>query len=288
MNAYLKKCVNLLPDKAAICLKYYYHFRRFPNLKDPKTYNEKIQWLKLYDHNPIYVQMVDKYEAKKYVEKTLGGHYVVPTYGVWNTFDEIDFCKLPQMFVLKTTHDCGGVFIVKNKDDLNIENCRKFINQHLKCNYFYEGREWPYKKVVPRIIAEKYILDEATENLKDYKFFAYDGVVRALFVASDRQSDESETKFDFFDREFNHLEIINGHPNSSKGIEKPSNFGLMINLAERLSNGFPHIRVDFYESEGKLFVGELTLYHYSGMVPFVPEEWDYKFGEWLKLPSIIK
>ena len=275
---------NGMDDEKFLRIKYRYLMGKELNLDDPQTYNEKLQWLKLYDHNPLYTTMVDKYEAKKYVASLIGQKYIIPTLGVWNRFEEIEFDKLPNQFVLKCTHDSGGIVICRDKSQLDIKKAKKKIEKCLRKNYYYQGREWPYKNVKPRIIAEEYKEDSNSFDLKDYKFFCFDGVPKALFVATDRQS-SSETKFDFFDAEFRHLDIRNGHPNSSTSIEKPKSFDEMLSLAAVLSKNIPHARIDFYEIDGKPYFGEITLSHWSGMVPFEPEEWDYKFGEWIKLPN---
>lgn len=285
MNKTVEKVLTILPDKTFIRLKYWYHFRKLPDLNNPRTFNEKIQWLKLYDRKPIYSKMVDKYEAKSYIEAIIGKEYIIPSFGVWESFEDIPFDNLPEQFVLKTTHDCGGVVICKKKNEFNKEKAKRFLKSHLERNYYYEGREWPYKNVQPRILAEAYMENTASSDLKDYKFFCFDGVVKALFIAADRQSLEEETKFDFYDENFNHLDIRNGHPNSKVEVEKPQNFELMKELASKLSKGFPHLRVDFYEVDGNVYVGELTFSHFSGMIPFEPEKWDYIFGEWIQLPK---
>lgn len=258
------------------------------DLSNPKTYNEKLQWLKLNDHNPEYITMVDKYLSKQYVTNRIGEEYVVPLYGVWEKFDDIDFSSLPDQFVLKTTHDCGGVVVCKDKNTFDKSKAKAFLEMHLKHEYFYHCREWPYKFVKPRIIAEKFMKDskdQIEEGLTDYKFFCFNGEPKAMFIATDRAKAGVETKFDFFDMEFNHLPFTNGHPNSEKEIKKPEKFELMIELAKKLSVGIPQVRVDFYESEGNIYFGELTLFHWGGFVPFEPKEWDYKFGEWIDLPK---
>ena len=258
------------------------------DLENPKTYNEKLQWLKLNYHNPECITMVDKYLSKQYVADLIGDEYVVPLYGVWDKFDEIDFDKLPDQFVLKTTHDCGGVVVCKDKKDFDVQAAKSFLEEHQRREYFYHCREWPYKFVKPRIIAEKFMKDtegQEEEGLTDYKFFCFDGEPKAMFIATDRAKDNVETKFDFFDMEFNHLPFTNGHPNSEKEIKKPKQFDLMIELSRKLSAGLPHVRVDFYESEGKIYFGELTFFHWGGFVPFEPKEWDKKFGDWIKLPN---
>lgn len=278
---------NWLSDKKYLEIAYKIAMGKKLNLDNPETFNEKIQWLKLYDRKPEYTMMVDKYEVKEYIRNLIGNEFVIPTYGVWEDFDDIDFEKLPNQFVLKCTHDSGGLVICKDKSKLNMHKAKKTIKQCMRNNYFWGSREWPYKNVKPRIIAEKYMEDVITGELRDYKFFAFDGVVKALFIASDRQKFNEETKFDFFDDEFNYLHIINGHPNSKFIPEKPTNFEKMKSIAALLSKGIPHLRVDFYEVDGKLYFGELTFSHWSGMTPFEPEKWDYEFGKWIHLPNTI-
>ncbi len=274
-----------MPDKLYLTLKFRAKTGKWINWKNPKTFNEKLQWLKVYDRNPEYTRMVDKYEAKKYVADIIGEEYIIPTLGVWDKFVDIDFDLLPNQFVLKTTHDSGGIVICRDKLTFDIEAARKKINQSLKYNYYYSGREWPYKNIKPRIIAEEYMVDESGYELKDYKLFSFDGVVRSMFIATDRSVPDEETKFDFYDKDFNHLSFTNGHPNASCEIRCPKSFEEMKRLAEKLSKGIPQVRVDFYDINGKVYFGELTFFHWSGMVPFNPDEWDEKFGEWLNLPN---
>lgn len=275
---------QLLPDKIYLQIYYRRIFGRKLNLKEPKTFNEKIQWLKLYDRNPTYSKMVDKYEAKNYVENKIGKEYIIPTLGVWEEFDKINFSELPNQFVLKTTHDSGGVVIVKDKDKMNLVKTKKIIEDSLNNNYYLQGREWPYKNVKHRIIAEKYMVDESGYELKDYKFFCFNGIAKVMFIASDRQNTNEETKFDFFDMEFNHLPFTNGHPNSNKIIIKPKSFEKMKKLAEILSEGIPQVRIDFYDINGNIYFGEMTFSHWSGFVPFIPDEWDYRLGSMINLP----
>lgn len=276
---------NEMPDREFLAGYYKASFHRELNLESPQTYNEKLQWLKLYDHRPIYTTMVDKYKAKEYVAGVVGQEYVIPLLGVWSTPEEIDFSTLPDQFVLKCTHDCGGLVICKDKKSFDKEKAIAKLNAAMKKDYAGFLREWPYRNVERKIIAEPYLEDQATGELRDYKFFAFDGNVVIMFVASDRQKENEDTKFDFFDMDYNHLDIINGHPNSNPYPQKPINYDLMKELASKLSKGYPHVRVDFYEVNGKVYVGELTLYHWSGMVPFVPEEWDFKLGSYLQLPE---
>lgn len=283
LGVILRRCfASMMDDETFIKWEYFSGMRKFPNLKNPTTYNEKLQWLKLNDIHPEYARLVDKYEAKEYVKEIIGEEYIIPTLGIWNSFDEIDFDTLPDQFVLKTTHDSGGVVVCPDKSKFDKTAAKKKLEKSLKHNYFFEHREYPYKNVPPRIIAEKFMVDESGTELKDYKFFCFNGKCKMLFVATDRNI--GDVKFDFFDDKFNHLPFVQGHPWADKEIKKPAGFDKMIGLSETLSKGFPHVRVDLYDINGKIYFGELTFFHFSGNVPFVPEEWDYKIGEWLDLP----
>ena len=255
------------------------------NLKNPQTFNEKLQWLKLYDRKPEYTIMVDKYAVKKYVADKIGEEYIIPTLGVWDKPEDIDFDKLPNQFVLKCTHDSAGLVICKDKSKLDICDARNKLRRAFKRNFYYYGREWPYKNVKPRILAEQYMEDNSTHELRDYKFFTFDGVAKALFIATERQDPTTETKFDFFDMEYRHLDLRHGHPNAKVPPKKPERFEEMRRLAEKLSQGIPHVRVDFYEINGKVYFGELTFFHHSGFVPFDPPKWDKIFGSWISIPN---
>lgn len=254
------------------------------DLDNPTTFNEKLQWLKLHDRKPIYTTMVDKYEVKKYVADIIGEEYIIPTFAVYDRVEDIDFEELPNQFVLKWTHDSGSIVICKDKSKYNTDAAVKKLKKGKRSHYYWRSREWPYKNVKPRIIAEKYMEDSKTSELRDYKFFCFDGEVKALFIATDRQKDGEETKFDFFDVDFNHLPFSNGHSNAEIPPAKPEKFEIMKGLAGKLSKGIPQIRVDFYEVNDRVYFGELTFSHWSGMKPFKPKEWDYTFGEWIRLP----
>ncbi len=251
------------------------------NLENPRTFNEKLQWLKLHNRNPLYSTMVDKYEAKKYIADLIGEEYVVPALGIWDHFNEINFDKLPNQFVLKTTHDSGSVVVCKDKKSFNKEAAKKKLEKSLKKNFYYFGREWPYKDVKPRILAEVYLHDDLTNELRDYKFFAFDGVAKALYITTGREIDR---RTDFFDMDFHHLDIQDDL-NATVPPQKPETFEKMREIAEKISKGIPEIRVDFYEVNSRAYVGELTLFYLSGLVPFKPEEWDETFGSWIKLPE---
>lgn len=286
-NKLLKKvkyAMRFIPDSIYIQIYYFAHFKKFCDLKKPSTYNEKLNWLKLHDHNPLYPTLVDKYEAKEYVARIIGNEYIIPTLGVWDTFDDIDFEKLPNQFVLKCTHDSEGLVIVKDKKKMDKNAAKEKIEAALKQNFYYIGREWPYKDVRPRIIAEQYMEDHVDGELRDYKFFCFDGEPKAMFIASDRASDH--VKFDYYDLKFNHLDIKQKYPHAQEALRKPVTFEKMIDFSKILSKGFPHVRVDFYEVDGHLYFGELTFYHFSGFMPFEPDRWDKVFGDWLKLPKV--
>lgn len=286
-NSFIIKMARLLPDKSYLSLKFYKEFGRFPNWKNPQTFSEKLQWLKLYDRKPEYTVMVDKYAVKDYVASRIGSKYVIPTLGVWDKLEDIEWNKLPNQFVLKTTHGGGneGVVICRDKTTFDRQKAIRVLQESLLCDLFEIWREWPYKNVPKRIIAEKFIEpNPETKDLSDYKFFCFDGEVKGLFVATERQNPNEEVKFDFFDADYNHLPFRQGHDHAKVMPPKPKNFELMKQLSERLSKGLTHVRVDLYDVGDKVFFGEMTFFHFSGMVKFEPEEWDYKIGEWLNLP----
>lgn len=254
------------------------------NLENPQTFNEKLQWLKLYDHNPEYTRMVDKNTARGFIAERVGEQYVVPALGVWERFDDIDFDSLPEQFVLKCNHDSGGLVICKDKKSFNREAARKKITKCLKRNYYYVSREWPYKGVKPRIIAEPFLADEADGELRDYKFFTFGGKPKILYITQGSR-EKHNVAADFFDMDFNHLELTMDHENGAVPPHPPKNFELMQELAEKLCAGTPELRVDFYEVNGRVYVGELTFFHCTGNAPVHPEAWALKLGQWIKLPE---
>ena len=254
------------------------------NLDNPQTFNEKLQWLKLYDRKPEYTTMVDKYAVKKYVADIIGEEYIIPTLGVWNHFDEIDFDKLPNQFVLKCTHDSGGIVICKDKNKLDLKSAKKKIEKCLKRNYYWSSREWPYKDVKPRIIAEPYMEDSKAYELIDYKFMCFNGEVKCSFTCSERFSEDG-LKVTFFDKDWNVMPFERHYPASKNPPKKPINYDKMIQFSEQLSKGILFVRVDFYEINGQLFFGELTFYPGGGFEEFTPEEWDYQLGDFLKLKN---
>ena len=275
----------MLGDKAFIKCLFYSCIGKRLDLKSPKTYNEKLNWLKIYDHNPLYTTLVDKYAVKDYVSKIIGDKYVIPTLGVWDKPEDIEWDKLPDRFVLKTTHGGGGdgVVICKDKASLDVNKALLTLQRGMKTDPFKRSREWPYKNVPKRIIAEKYMEDTTYGELRDYKFFAFDGEVKAMFIATDRGS--GNVKFDFFDENFNHLDLVQTHPLSGLSFQKPEEFEVMKEIASKLSKGIPHVRVDLYVVDGRVYFGEMTFFHHGGIHPFHPSKWDDVFGSWIKLPS---
>ena len=273
----------LFPDKLYLELQFRHVMGYKLDLEHPKTFQEKLQWLKLYDRKPIYHKMVDKYEAKEYIAEKVGSEYVIPTLGIFSSVDEIDYDKLPNEFVIKTTHDSGTVVVCKDKSKLDKENVRKFISKRLRRRYFYTEREWPYKNVKPRVIVEKNI-NVNDEDLKDYKFFCFDGEPKALYITTNRGM-EGGLKEDFFYADGRHMEVNQkGYNNNTQTPSLPINFEKMKDLARVLAKGIPQLRVDFYEIDGNVYVGELTFSDGGGFSPFVPDEYNKIFGDWIKLP----
>ena len=277
----LRKPHGWMPDKLYLELLYWRTFGRVPDLKHPVRYTEKLQWMKLYDHNPLYHKLVDKADVKPYVASLVGEEHIVPTLGVWDSPEEIDWDSLPDRFVLKCTHDSGSTVICGDKASFDREAACRKLAACLKKNYYKPMREWVYKGLKARIIAEEYLEGE----VNDYKFFCFDGEPKFMFVATDRFNAEEETKFDFFDMDWNHLDLRSGHPNASVPPACPSCFEEMKRLAALLSRGLPQVRLDFYEIGGKVLFGEYTFYHWGGFMAFDPDSADETIGRMFKLPE---
>lgn len=273
----------LIPDRLYLMLKFRKNFGRWPNLRNPQTFNEKLNWLKLNDRNPVYTRMVDKYEAKQYVASIIGEEYIIPTYGVWDRAEDIDFDSLPDKFVLKATHDSGRVIICKDKAKLNREEAIAEMRESLRRNFYAITREWPYKNVKPRIIAEQLLEVSDNEELADYKVHNFNGVPKVILVCRDRFAETGLTE-DFFDAEWNHLDVRRpGHPNAPVLEPKPDALKEMLHISERLSKDYPFMRTDFYTIGDKVYFGEITLYPASGSVPFYPANYDDIIGKWLEI-----
>ena len=299
-----------MPDEEVYKKSYQLSYGKKPDLKHPQGFNEKLMWLKLHDRKPLYTTLVDKYAVRRYSAEKVGEEYLIPLLGgPWESADEIDFDALPNQFVLKCTHDSGSVIVCRDKSRFDIEDARRRLSRRLKRNYYYGNREWPYKDVPPRIIAEQYLscaslrsepplsgasLDaqqlQSSLGLLDYKFMCFNGVVKALFldigVIDSQGKASSEYYRNIYDRDFQLLPVRETRANYPQPISMPKNYHAMVQLAEQLSQGFPHLRVDMYNMDGEIKLGELTLYHGSGLSNFFdPPEWDGIFGSWIKLPE---
>ena len=274
--------LDWMADEQYIRLVYRLAFGRKIDLENPKALTEKLNWYKLHYRNPIMKKCVDKYAVREFVKEKLGNEtpYLNDCYGVWDHFDEIDFSSLPNEFVLKTTNGSGDVVICEDKDKFDFASAKKKLSENEKRSFVGRAREWAYYDVPYRIIAERLIHSSDKNQIKDYKFFCFDGEPAFLFVASERGTDN--LKFDFFDLDWNWLPVTNEHEHNPC-IPKPEHFDEMLDISRKLSEPFPHVRVDLYEEEGQVFFGELTFYHFGGFAKFRPDEWDYKFGMYFDL-----
>lgn len=276
-----------LPDKLFLKLRYRCKMGQWPNLTVPKTFTEKLQWLKLYNRKPEYTTMVDKYAVKDYVASKIGEEYIIPTLGVWDTPDDIDWDSLPDQFVLKTTHGGGGcgVVICKDKSSFDRESAKRKLNRSLKSDIYLHYREWPYKNVRKRIIAEKYITStqaDSFDELPDYKFYCFDGEPKIVMVASGRFKEN--TYFDYFDMNWVKLPLVWDKPNSNFDIQAPKCLDEMIYICRSLTQGIPHVRCDLYLVNGNVYFGELTFFDASGFCKFNDEKWNLLIGDYIDLP----
>lgn len=270
-----------MPDEEYLKRKFRARMGRELNLDHPQTFNEKLQWLKLYDRKPEYTMMVDKVKVRDYIAETIGEEYLIPLLGVWEDPEDIDFDALPNQFVLKCNHNSGlGMCICKDKTKLDIPKVKRELKKGLDQDYYLTGREWPYKNVPRRILAEKYMEDTENDVLTDYKFFCFHGKAKIMYISKDHSADP---RTDFFDMDFNHLPIRARDPHSDVTPSKPVRFNEMRCIAEELSKNIPHLRVDFFCVNEKLYVGELTFFHMSGFTNFTPEDWNLRLGSWIEL-----
>lgn len=280
-----KYASRISDDRKYIKWKYWLTFGEKCDLDNPKTFQEKLQWIKLNDRKEIYHQMVDKYDAKKFIKEKVGEEYVIPTLGIWERFEDIDFDSLPNQFIIKNTHDSGTYFICKDKSQLDIKEVRKrLLIDERKEDYYVFSREWPYKGLKHRIIAEPLLDDGKGDYLTDYKFFTFNGEPKFFYVTSNRGK-EGGLKEDFFDVKGNLLEINQkGYYNNELTPELPRKLNQMVEFCKILSENTYHLRVDFYEVNGKIYCGELTFFDGGGLYPFTPEKYNRLLGDWIKLP----
>jgi len=279
----------MLPDSIYLKIRYKQVFGKKLNLKNPQTFNEKIQWLKLHDRRPEYHNMVDKYEVKDLIAKIIGEEYVIKTLGVWDKYDDVDFDSLPEQFVLKCTHDSASITICTDKSNFDKSKHKwKYDDVFMNRDYYhYENKQWVYKGIKPRIIAEELLQDDKYDSLADYKFNCFNGKVKCVYVMVNRFTN---FKMCVCDANYSLLPFVNNHKTSECRIECPENFELMKKLAEKIARFIdnPYVRVDFYEVKGKVYFGEITFNPDGGMGYFDPEEWNYTLGSWMDLTKGVK
>lgn len=281
MSNPLKNLVRLLPDESYLKIKYRYIFKKRLNLKNPKSFNEKLQWLKLNNRNPIFTKLVDKYEVKEHVTNRLGDGYVAKVYGIFDRFEDIVFDELPSSFVIKCTHDSGGIVVCKDKNNLNIVKAREQINSCLNRDFYLLGREWPYKNVDRRILIEEYLVDESGCELKDYKIFCFNGKARFIQLDYDRFTQHHRN---MYDRDWNQLPLVFSYEgDQSKSFEKPERLDEMLSCAEKLSQGIAFVRCDFYHLKDRIVFGEMTFFPESGFGHFYPDSYNYEWGNLIRL-----
>lgn len=275
--------LNWMSDELYLKLMYRGYFGKKLDLNNPKTFNEKLQWLKINDRNERYTRLVDKIAVREYIAKNFGSDLLIPVIGVWNSIEEIDFSKLPNSFVLKTSHDSGGVVVCKNKENMDIDILKKKLSRSLNLNYFYGTKEWPYKNILPKIYGEHLLVDNSNEDLIDYKMMVFNGKLYCTLVVSNRFS-KNGPFMDFYDINWNKLPFKRKNkPNSQTIIKKPYNYDKMKQISEEIGEKLDFVRVDFYEVNKKLYFGEITFYPASGFEQFEPEEYDLLLGDLLKL-----
>ncbi len=281
-----KGLLHWVGDESFLKIDYWLWFGKRLDLKSSRTFNEKLQWLKLFDHRPEYVTMVDKVAVKDYVSESIGKEYIIPTLGVWEKPEDIDWDSLPDKFVLKWNHDSGSIVICKDKSSFDCEEAIEKLRYGAKVNGFWYGREWPYKGVTPKLLAEQYMEDKSggQNALIDYKFMCFNGEVKCCFTCTQRFTKEG-LKVTFYDNDWNIMPFERSHPREITPIQKPYSYEQMKNAAEKLSEGLPFARIDFYEINKHPYFGEITLYPGSGFEAFQPEEWDYTIGMWITLPE---
>ena len=284
---FIMRVLRFIPTPIYISLYYWAATGKWPDLKHPTYFNEKLQWMKIHEDYTKYRDYADKIKVRDIIEEKIGDGYMFPMLGKWKSFDEIDFDSLPEEFVLKCNHDSGSVKVIRNKSaltDKDIESLRKFYNSRLKQDFYGYGREPCYKGIDRYVFAEEFMKDPSGDEggIKDYKFFCFNGKPEIMFIATDRATD---VKFDFFDMDFNHLDITNIHPQSGKVIEKPEKFDEMKALAEKLSEGIKFVRIDLFELGGKIYFSEFTFFHGGGFNRFYPVEWETKLGNLIDIDT---
>lgn len=272
---------KIWPAKWYVFILYYLKFGISVSFSTPQTFTQKLNWAKVYDRNPDYWRYVDKFECKSIVAGIIGQEYVVPCYGVWDNFDEINFKNLPDQFILKSTHDSSGICICRDKKNFDKDRGRRVINKSLNTDYYWYGREWPYKKASRRVIADQLLDDGRRGELQDYKWWCYNGEPRVMYITN--KGVAGKIYENFYDMNFQPLSIKRCYPRLLPEYEKPESFELMKELARKLSAGFGFIRIDFFDIHGKIYFGEFTFYDHAGFLPFENEQWDIELGSWYEV-----
>lgn len=275
-----------IPDEPYLKIQYKTVFGCELNLDKPKTFNEKLQWLKLHDRNPLFTILADKYAVREYIKENLGEEYLIPLVGgPWKNADEIKFDELPNQFVLKCTHDSGGLVICRDKSTLNIKATKKMLNKKLKKNYYYWTREWPYKNIKPQIIAEKYIGNNSLQQEPvDYKVFCFEGEPKVIMTVTGGHENEKNVIRRIYDVEWNKQNVgVHGKENYIKAEPQPEQLNQLVAISRKLSKGIKHVRLDFYIINKNLKFGEFTFYHMSGYERFSPEKWNLKLGQYIQI-----
>lgn len=278
------KCSFMFDDESYVKRMYKIKFNENLNLTNPQTFNEKLNWLKLNYHNPRLTNLADKYAVKQIVRELIGDEYVVPNYGIWESFEQIDFSKLPDQFVLKCTHDSGGAFICRDKSSFDFDAVGKQLTRNLHRDFYLAGREWPYKNIPHRIIADKFLDDHTGTELRDYKFWCFNGNPKYMYCTIKG----ANVYENFYDMDFNIAPINHGFPRHRPEFEKPEKFEEMKKMAAILSKGLPFVRVDFFQVEGHVYFGEFTFFDWGGHRPFASKEMDLELGKLMELPAPIK
>lgn len=278
----LKKFSRVIPDSIYLKSLYKRIFGKKLSLSNPRTFNEKLQWLKIHDRKPIYSTMVDKYEAKEYAKNIIGEEYIIPTLGVWDQFGDIDFHRLPNQFVLKCTHDSGGLVICRDKENFDRSSAQQKIERCFQKNYYWDGREWPYKHVKPHIIAEKYMEDTNFEEKEpnEYQFWCFNGVPLFISVIFQPHGENLKASYDL---NWNRLAFVTSNPEYRNEVKKPEHFEEMKAAAFKLCEDHIFVRVDFMVFNSRFYFGELTKSPGSGFLKWQPVEKDLEFGNLLDI-----
>ena len=282
-TSFKREAAKIIPTPIYIRLMYYHITGIKLNLKNPQTFTEKLQWMKVHYRNPLYTDRADKLKVREYIAKTLGNEFLVPLLGVYKRADDIDFDKLPNQFVLKCNHDSGSILICKDKSNFDIEGAKAHLTKHINTNYYYPSREWQYKDISPKILCEKYMADEMNEEINNYRIFCFSGEPKIIQVVCDKFADK---KLKFYFTDWHPIKnTISMMPESDLILNKPDKLDDMLQIARKLSQGLPHVRVDLYLTYNKIYFSEMTFFDLGGNRNFKQQEFNLKMGSWLQLPE---